>query len=100
MRWLSIEGIIVISILLLSAIANILFILNAYFVFIKIFNGSNFSVKIIYFLLSVLLCVPFIMLLHRFTILFMLHRIAYLWLLVMIIICVGLAFNLRKLYKK
>ncbi len=100
MHWLSVEGIAVMGILLLSAVADILFILVAYRVLIKLFKHMHLGIKFLAFSIALGLCVPFVVALHRSTIFFLEHRIAYLWLLIMILLCAGLASSLPALTRK
>jgi hypothetical protein len=100
MQWLSPGGIVVMGILLLSAAADVLFILVVYRFFIRFFGSTRTSMKIISFVLALGLLVPFIVALHRLALLFMAHRIAYLWLLIMILICAGFAGVLPRLSRK
>ncbi|MGB9734793.1 MAG: hypothetical protein ACP5JP_00140 [bacterium] len=100
MQWLNMEGITIIVILLLSVVANILFVIVVYKIIVRLLNNTRVGMKLLGFLLSLLACIPFVMALHRFTIFFMLHNIAYLWLLVMILVCAGLAYNLKRLTQK
>jgi hypothetical protein len=46
------------------------------------------------------LCIPFVIALHRFTIFFLVHHIAYLWLFIMILLCAGLSWGLHALAQK
>jgi|YelNatPaOPRAMG01_1025707.scaffolds.fasta_scaffold06691_1 hypothetical protein len=100
MRWLSVEGIVITGILLLSAVADILFIIVVYKAMLKLFKNPRTSIKTLAFVLAVVLCVPFVIALHRFTIFFLVRHIAYLWLIFMIVLCAGLVLSLGKLTKK
>ncbi len=100
MHWLSVEGIAVMGILLLSAVADILFILVAYRALIKLFKSAHPGMKVLAFILSLGLCVPFIIALHRTTIFFLEHHVAYLWLLIMVLLCAGLSWGAQRLSRK
>ncbi len=100
MHWLSTEGIVVMGILLLSAAADVLFILVAYRLFVRLSGSTRLAVKIAAVVLALGSCVPFIVALHKLTILFLMHRIATLWLIIMILLCAGLAGVLPRLSRK
>ena len=100
MHWLSIEGIAVMGILLLSAAADILFILVAYRALIKLFKNTHSGMKVLAFVLALGLCVPFIITLHRSTIFFLVHHVAYLWLFIMVLLCAGLLWGAQRLSRK
>ena len=100
MHWLSSEGIAVMGILLLSAAADILFILAAYRGLIALFKSTHPGMKVLAFVLALLLCVPFIVALHRSTLFFLVHRIASVWLLIMVLLCAGLAWGSKRLARK
>ena len=100
MHWLSIEGIAVMGILLLSAAADILFILAAYRALIALFKSTHPGMKVLAFVLALGLCVPFIITLHRSTIFFLVHHVAYLWLFIMVLLCAGLSWGAQRLSRK
>jgi hypothetical protein len=100
MHWLSAEGVAVMGILLLSAVADILFIIVAYKILLKLFKSTHVGLKVIAFILALALCVPFVVALHRSAIFFLVHHIAYLWLLIMILLCAGLSWGLHVLNRK
>ncbi len=100
MHWLSVEGIAVMGILLLSAVADILFILVAYRVLMRLFKSTHAGLKVIAFVLALALCVPFVVALHRSTIFFLVHHVAYLWLFIMILLCAGLSWGMHALAGK
>ena len=100
MHWLSIEGIAVMGILLLSAAADILFILAAYRTLVSLFKSKHPGMKVLAFVLALALCVPFVIALHRSTLFFLVHRIAYLWLFIMVLLCAGLAWGIKRLSRK
>lgn len=100
MNWLSAVGLTVMGILILSAAADILFLVLVYKDLIKLFKSTRFIMKALSLLLSLTLCVPFVIALHRFTIFFLMHHIAVVWLVVMVLMCTFLTMGLLRTGKE
>ncbi len=83
-------------ILILSAVANILFSILLYKDLIKLFSITHAGMKALVLILSLGLCIPFIVALHKLTLFFLIHHLAYLWLLIMILLCIVLTVGLFK----